>query len=91
MFTEYSKETGLQDEPYYPKRLAADKALMHGYLGDCLQTDKTSFMGRLGLYKYMDMHQVIAESLSLAREFIAALASGQPRPIFPEAFRLSLS
>ena len=64
---------------------------MHGYLGDCLQTDKTSFMGRLGLYKYMDMHQVIAESLSLAREFIAALASGQPRPIFPEAFRLSLS
>jgi UDP-galactopyranose mutase len=91
VFTEYSKETGTEDEPYYPKRLAADKALLQGYLGDCLQTERTSFLGRLGLYKYMDMHQVIAESLSLAREFIAAIASGEPRPIFPEAFRLSLS
>jgi UDP-galactopyranose mutase len=64
---------------------------MHGYLGDCLQTDRTSFMGRLGLYTYMDMHQVIAQSLDLAREFIGAIAAGQPRPIFPEGFRRQLA
>lgn len=91
VFTEYSKETGPEDEPYYPKRLAADKALMNGYLSDCLHTEHTSFMGRLGLYTYMDMHQVIAQSLDLAREFITAIAAGRPRPIFPEGFRRQLA
>lgn len=90
VFTEYSKETGSQDEPYYPKRLSADKALLNDYIGDCLETEKTSFMGRLGLYRYMDMHQVIADSLSLAREFLRAIDAGKPRPIFPETFRASL-
>ncbi len=90
VFTEYSKETGPEDEPYYPKRLAGDKARMMQYLDDCRREEKTSFLGRLGLYRYMDMHQVIADSLSLAREFTAAVAAGLPRPHFPASFRQAL-
>jgi len=90
VFTEYSKETGAEDEPYYPKRLADDKVRMKHYLDDCCREETTSFLGRLGLYRYMDMHQVIADSLSLAREFSAALSAGLPRPHFPASFRQSL-
>jgi UDP-galactopyranose mutase len=47
------------------------------------QETKTSFLGRLGTYRYLDMHQVIAESLDFAPRLIAALRAGKPRPIFP--------
>ncbi|MEN9569609.1 MAG: UDP-galactopyranose mutase [Bacteroidota bacterium] len=81
-FVEYSKETGPDDVPYYPKRLAADKALLKQYRDAAEQQSNVSFLGRLATYRYMDMHHVIGEALQFAGKFAHALATGKPRPAF---------
>ncbi|MBC7509579.1 MAG: NAD(P)-binding protein, partial [Ferruginibacter sp.] len=52
-FTEYSKETGPADTPYYPKRLAADKTLLKLYREAAAPLQHVSFLGRLATYRYM--------------------------------------
>jgi len=69
-FVEYSKETTVEDIPYYPKRLAPDVTLCGKYAALAEGEEKTSFLGRLATYRYLDMHVVIAEALSLASLFI---------------------
>jgi len=69
-FVEYSKETTTDDIPYYPKRLAPDVTLCGKYAALAEGEEKTSFLGRLATYRYLDMHVVIAEALSLASRFI---------------------
>lgn len=83
--TEYSKETGPDDIPYYPKRLAADKAILNRYIDLAQQETSTSFLGRLATYRYLDMHQVIGEALDFATIFSHALRTGSRRPVFPES------
>jgi UDP-galactopyranose mutase len=82
-FREYSKETEVGDIPYYPKRLDSDKALLHKYRNLALTSAKTSFLGRLATYRYMDMEKVIGEALEFADEFVLAMKSGGPHPVFP--------
>jgi len=65
VFTEYSKKTSEQDEPYYPMRLADDLDKYNCYANDAKLLPKTTFIGRLGKYKYYDMHHVVADSLEL--------------------------
>ena len=84
-FKEFSKETTEEDIPYYPKRLQQDKTLLMQYRHDAEQLEKTSFLGRLATYRYMDMHHVIGEALDYAKVFIAALQSGTKAPIFPNS------
>jgi UDP-galactopyranose mutase len=69
-FREFSKETGADDEPYYPKNLAADRDLLRRYqeLATTSAPDVT-FAGRLGTYRYLDMDQTIAAALTVADEF----------------------
>lgn len=81
--TEFSKETGPADVPFYPKRLAADKEVLAQYMKLAQEETKTSFLGRLATYRYLDMHQVIGESLDFAPRLAAAIREGKPRPIFP--------
>jgi UDP-galactopyranose mutase len=83
--TEYSKETGPGDVPFYPKRLAPDKAMMDQYLKLAEQETKTSFVGRLATYRYLDMHQVVAESIDFAPRLAEAMRAGKPCPVFPDA------
>jgi len=83
--TEFSKETGEGDVPYYPKRLASDKELLVRYLDLAKQETKVSFLGRLATYRYLDMHQIIGEALDFAPLLASAIRDGQPRPVFPEA------
>jgi UDP-galactopyranose mutase len=83
--TEYSKETNPEDVPFYPKRLAPDKSVLEQYVKLAQQESKTSFLGRLGTYRYLDMHQVIAESLDFAPRLAEAIRSEASRPIFPQA------
>jgi UDP-galactopyranose mutase len=66
-FREYSRDCGGKDTPYYPMRLDADKALLRDYLALARAEAGVSFIGRLGTYRYLDMHVVIGESLDLAR------------------------
>ena len=77
VFTEFSKDTSSEDEPYYPMRLSSDKTLMSKYYGMLSQEKNVAFLGRLALYKYMDMHQVIADSLDLASAVIPNFVDGK--------------
>jgi UDP-galactopyranose mutase len=85
VFTEYSKETTEADTPFYPKRLAPDKALLAQYLDLARNETRVSFLGRLATYRYLDMHQVIGEALDFAPLLAEAIRRGQPRPVFPSA------
>lgn len=66
-FREYSQATQPGDTPYYPLRLSHDLKLLKTY-SELAQAEKgVSFIGRLGTYRYLDMHMVIGESLDLGR------------------------
>jgi UDP-galactopyranose mutase len=68
-FKEYSKETTELDVPYYPKRLEMDMARYEKYRLEADSLANITFLGRLATYRYMDMHHVIAEALSIAGGF----------------------
>jgi UDP-galactopyranose mutase len=82
-FKEYSKETGTGDTPYYPKRLEADKDLLNSYRMLAQGENNISFIGRLGTYRYLDMHQVIEESLIFSKRVIEAYNTRSKLPVFP--------
>jgi UDP-galactopyranose mutase len=84
IFTEYSKETSDGDIPYYPKRLNQDLSVLESYLRLARLQSNVSFVGRLGTYRYLDMHNVIAESLSFADDWLFARQRGGPLPTFPK-------
>lgn len=58
------------EEPYYPMNDEKNNAIYMKYKELADRQDKVIFGGRLGLYKYFDMHQVIGEALKLADECI---------------------
>ncbi len=66
-FKEYSKLCEPHDTPYYPLRLNEDKSLLEKYVEKVSQEKKVTFMGRLGTYRYLDMHVVIGEALDMAK------------------------
>lgn len=82
-FKEFSKETGIDDSPYYPKRLKLDKELLLQYRKEAEKCINTSFLGRLATYRYMDMHHVIGEAMNMANEFIKSVQENGTRPLFP--------
>lgn len=78
-FREYSKLPQDGDTPYYPLRLAGDKAMLRAYMDAADSTPVVSFIGRLGTYRYLDMHVVIAESLALAQICLARPVGEWPK------------
>jgi UDP-galactopyranose mutase len=60
---EYSRFAGPTDEPYYPINTPADKTLYDQYKALATTTPQTVFGGRLGTYRYLDMHQAIGAAL----------------------------
>lgn len=56
------------DEPYYPMNDEKNNALFAKYVELSKQQKNVIFGGRLGMYKYFDMHQVIAEALNCAEQ-----------------------
>jgi len=82
-FREYSKETEAGDIPFYPKRLARDITLLKKYRELAQNEAKISFLGRLGTYRYMDMHHVIQESLDMASKFASHTGPLETFPTFP--------
>ena len=83
VFTEYSKETTAADVPFYPKSLAPDKVLLAQYLELARDETQVSFLGRLATYRYLDMHQVVAEALDFAPVLAEAIRQKKPRPVLP--------
>ena len=81
-FKEFSKETGENDLPYYPKRLTADKQILEQYRKQAQSLKGISFLGRLATYRYMDMHHVIGEAMQFADNFITNLKNNTTLPVF---------
>jgi UDP-galactopyranose mutase len=71
---EYSRVSGRHDEPYYPINTPGDKALYDQYRGRADREPRTIFGGRLGTYRYLDMHQAIGAALkSVEHEVVPRL------------------
>ena len=78
-FREYSKLAGKKDVPYYPLRLQGDKSMLQQYMSLAAKTGSVTFIGRLGTYRYLDMHVVIGESLDLAKACLTTEKSAWPK------------
>jgi UDP-galactopyranose mutase len=62
---EYSRFAEPDDEPYYPVNTAEDRATLMRYRDLAKQEPMVLFGGRLGTYKYLDMHMAIGSALSM--------------------------
>lgn len=78
-FKEYSALCGEKDTPYYPLRLNDDKDMLEKYVGMVNKEDKLTMIGRLGTYRYLDMHVVIGESLDLAKTCLTTDIASWPK------------
>ena len=54
------------DEPYYPVNNEKNNVLYQKYAELASKENCVIFGGRLGTYRYMDMHNIVAEALRLA-------------------------
>lgn len=67
---EYPQAWHRGDEPYYPVNNSSNNGLYKQYNKLAAQVPNVIFGGRLGQYRYYDMHQVIHAALTtVAREF----------------------
>lgn len=78
IYREHSRYCEPADTPYYPIRLASDKGQLARYIELARAERNVSFVGRLGTYRYLDMHITIAEALDWADRFRALGADDLP-------------
>jgi len=62
---EYSRFAQEHDEPYYPINTAEDREKLLKYRDLAAKEPMVLFGGRLGTYKYLDMHMAIGSALSM--------------------------
>ena len=60
---EYSRFANRDDEPYYPVNTDEDRTKLIKYRERAASEPDVIFGGRLGTYKYLDMHMAIASAL----------------------------
>lgn len=65
---EYPASWSRGDEPYYPMNDEKNNALYERYRELADKEEHVIFGGRLGMYRYYDMHQVVAEALKCVRQ-----------------------
>ncbi len=76
---EHSRFAQGPDEPYYPINTAADAKTYAAYKALAADEPKTLFGGRLGTYRYLDMHQAIGTALkTYANRIRPHLTEGRP-------------
>lgn len=74
---EYSRFAAPGDEPYYPINAAADRKRLEAYRVAAATEPNVLFGGRLGTYKYLDMHMAIASALSRFDNVVAPFLAGK--------------
>lgn len=67
---EYSDAWNKDKEPYYPINNEKNNKLYEKYRELADKDEKVVFGGRLGQYKYYDMHKIIEEALNCVRRII---------------------
>lgn len=70
IFREYSRFAEKHDEPFYPVNTPKDRAMYDGYQALADAEPDVLFGGRLGSYRYLDMHQAIGAALKTFRRKI---------------------
>ncbi|MCT1615366.1 UDP-galactopyranose mutase [Kocuria indica] len=76
---EFSRFAEKGDEPYYPVNTQADREKLLAYRDLAKEESSVLFGGRLGTYKYLDMHMAIGSALSMVDNKIAPhFTSGAP-------------
>jgi UDP-galactopyranose mutase len=58
------------DEPYYPMNDDRNNQLYEKYRELAAKEEKVIFGGRLGMYQYFDMHNIVAEALKCVTEHL---------------------
>ena len=76
IFKEFSRFAEHGDEPYYPVNTEQDRERLKAYRELMDEEPQVFFGGRLGTYKYLDMHMAIASALTMLDNELA--------PIFEE-------
>lgn len=82
IYKEFSRLCGESDTPYYPIRLVQDKEQLVRYVGLAKAETGITFVGRLGTYRYLDMHVTIAEAMDVAEKFIGLNGNYGQMPSF---------
>lgn len=82
IFKEYSRTCESGDTPYYPVRLVKEKELLARYVERACAERRVTFVGRLGTYRYLDMHVAIGEALEVAEEYLTSQLNGRVLPAF---------
>jgi UDP-galactopyranose mutase len=75
---EFSRFAERKDEPYYPVNRPEDRKRLLAYRDLAKGESGVLFGGRLGTYKYLDMHMAIGAALSMVDNKLAPhFTSGQ--------------
>jgi UDP-galactopyranose mutase len=82
IYKEYSRQCVEGDTPYYPIRLVKDKEQLAKYVGLAKAERNVTFVGRLGTYRYLDMHITIEEALNVAEIFLMRQRIDESMPSF---------
>ena len=82
---EYSRLAGRGDEPYYPINTGADRARLLNYREMAEREPGVFFGGRLGTYKYLDMHMAIGSALTMYDNHIRPLFADRVAAIQEQA------
>lgn len=68
IYREYSRFAARADEPYYPINTPRNQGMLAAYHQLAAREPNVIFGGRLGSYKYLDMHQAIGAALKVYRD-----------------------
>lgn len=82
IYKEYSRGCGVHDIPYYPIRLVDDKSILSRYIELANKEMHVTFVGRLGTYRYLDMHVTIEEAILVADKFKKIILLNEKMPAF---------
>ena len=72
---EFSRFAENGDEPYYPVNTPEDRKKLSAYRNMQIEVPNYYFGGRLGTYKYLDMHMAIASALTMFENDLAPALS----------------
>jgi UDP-galactopyranose mutase len=74
---EFSRFAGRGDEPYYPINTAVDRERLLAYREMAGREPGVLFGGRLGTYKYLDMHMAIGSALTMYENRLRPFFTGR--------------
>jgi len=81
-YREFSRLCTENDVPYYPIRMVKEKELLNRYLDKAQALSNTTFVGRLGTYRYLDMDVTIREAIDVAKKYLECQRNQEPMPVF---------